>query len=509
MFSNIAYEATFFYIGLKLHEQFLQIITSEAFFKGLALIIFGVVLFIAVFRFFSQFSTSTFFARKSFPLSGIFKVIFVFAIGISLLKVDGSIGVLNYERTSWHSNSYIVGKAGELKAEYRVSFIFDLLMRTAQEIGAFANNVVERIFPTVHSQSKAPFFLYRSIMYAGAAQIEDAELRDLISFYIQECSEKAISAFENHQTTTKERILDALFGTNGPADAVDEALSQIELSKYGGLQTNCLSLKQDMAARLNAYTTNKYGKVREAADAIGLRMGSEIFPSVAASASLANHILEEREGLLGIEKGAQVPGFWGSAFQHLSRLGSFPGFATILDPRSGNPIQGASEAAKRAEEFNELLQRAPVLRGVAVMFLCAVFPFLFFWVVAMRWQVLVVWFSQLLGVCLWPAVWTLVYSIMTNVALSVDTMREFGELSNGISLTGATLINQKLYFFFSIMHWLMIGSAAAINSGLFLMHRAVFSETRPEQAPPIAKEIGETAKNVAQAKVGGAIIGGL
>ena len=513
MFTNIAYDAYFIYLGLSLHEKLVQIITSEAFFRGLALIIFGVVFFIAVFRYFAQFSNSTFFARNSFPLTKIFKVIFVFGIGISLLKVDSNIGVQNYERTSWHSNDYVSKKLGIAKSEYNVSFIFDLLMRTAQETGAFATFLVEKMFPSVHSQTKEPFFFYRAAMLAGATQIEDQTLRDYVSFFTEECAEKALSTFKTTSRSIKERVIDNIFGKDRRVGKVNEILQNIDLGNYGGVQSNCLAVKEEMQQRLHAYINSKATKLNHSIQLAGLNISGvnvqDTFTHMSASSALMHHFLEEKDGLLGIEKGAQLPGSLGKVYQHLSRITQFEGVTSALDPRVGNPALGAAEAAKRANEFNGILMRAPVIRGVATMFLIAIFPILFFWVIAMRWRVLIFWFSQMIGICLWPAVWALIYSIMTNVALSVETLSEYGRLNDGIALTSASIINQKMYFYFSIMNWLMIASAAAINGGLFWMQRTVVEATHSEAAPSPIREVGNAVKNGATTAAVGSTIGAL
>ena len=76
MFSNTAYEALYQYLGLAIHGQFIEAITSEIFFKAMVLIIFGGIFFITVIKFFSRYMPSALVARKHIPLSNFAKIIF-------------------------------------------------------------------------------------------------------------------------------------------------------------------------------------------------------------------------------------------------------------------------------------------------------------------------------------------------------------------------------------------------------------------------------------------------
>ena len=66
MFSNTAYEALYQYLGLELHAQFIQAITSEVFFKAVVLIIFGVIFLITTIKFFSRYMPNTLVSKSIF-----------------------------------------------------------------------------------------------------------------------------------------------------------------------------------------------------------------------------------------------------------------------------------------------------------------------------------------------------------------------------------------------------------------------------------------------------------
>jgi hypothetical protein len=60
-----------------------------------------------------------------------------------------------------------------------VSFLFDVLSRSAEEISALIARVIDSVFQSTHSQLDAPDFFFKAIMYAGSETIV-ADSRDLI-----------------------------------------------------------------------------------------------------------------------------------------------------------------------------------------------------------------------------------------------------------------------------------------------------------------------------------------
>ena len=155
---------------------------------------------------------------------------------------------------------------------------------------------------------------------------------------------------------------------------------------------------------------------------------------------------------------------------------------------------GAALTAKRAEKFSEYLQRAPHLKGMVKMFLIAIFPWLVFFVVTGRWKVLISWYAIYVSVLMWTPVWTLLYHLMTSIALSTETMYEFGKLSDGISLYSASFITAKMYQFYAIYSWLqlLVGPLPTLLLA-FGFFDSFLRDSEGESAPEpvnIAKDVG-------------------
>ncbi len=103
-------------------------------------------------------------------------------LGISILRVGSNQGVKRFNGESWHTNSYIHGQMRQVAPEYRVSFMFDLMSRTAEEIAALIAKVTDSLFQSTHSQLEAPNFFFKAIMYGAASTIGDQDLNTPFAF---------------------------------------------------------------------------------------------------------------------------------------------------------------------------------------------------------------------------------------------------------------------------------------------------------------------------------------
>ena len=130
--------------------------------------------------------------------------------------MDAPSQVKNFKRTSWHTNSYVQSRFPSVEDSYEVSFVFDLLTRSAEEIAAFANLVVDRLFKKTNSQLEAPSAFYRAILYAGSLTIDDPALRDKIDVYTENCFDKVLPLLGKAKQEDK---LDEFYKQNGIIDS--------------------------------------------------------------------------------------------------------------------------------------------------------------------------------------------------------------------------------------------------------------------------------------------------
>ena len=496
MFSNIAYEALYTYLGLKFHEIFIEIITSEPFFKGLAILIFGVIFVVTVVKIFSRYVPGVMLSKSSLPLTKAIKVIFLLFFGLSLLRVDARMEVKDYSRKSWHSNPYILDQVGATKESYRVSFIFDLLSRTAEELAALLSRVVDQLMAKTHSQLDSPNFFYKSIIYSGIATIEDPELQESLSFFTQECIEKVLPQFARYRNNRS--FFDKIFSDDG--DVVDDALKEIPITSISG--TNCLDVKNEVNQKLSEYAKAKIDPIKRST--VGqtmmesLRLSTDTWDQLTISSQLVNHYLDERENHLGIARGSKVPGTTSVIFQYLNRLKSWDGFLSLTGNKDKH---GSAEASERSKRFSEHLMRAPHIAGIIKMFLIALFPWLFLFVIAGKWKVLVIWFTTYCSVLLWTPLWTWVYHIMVNIALSADLIEAFGKVGAGVSLYGAKLINSKIYYMFSVFSWVQILIGTVVTGSTLYFLRPMLTSGQEESAPEFVESIGDLASTAAKKAV--------
>lgn len=453
MFSSTAYEAFYTYIGIYLHEVSIEIITSQEFLIALLVLIIGFSFLMTSWKYFSKYMPSFFVATRTLSIYSFFKIMVCLVIGFSLLKVDAPMRVKNYKRMSWHTNPYIESRFPAIEESYKVSFIFDLLASSAEEISYLASLIVDKLFQRTNSELEAPSAFYRAILYSGSITIDDVELRDKISVYGSSCFDKVLPLIGMAKKRDK---IDEFFKKNG---VVDQDLKAIPIELENGQVISCFQLKQEVRKHLWEYAKSKGAKLRPYIDSIpdNSQWSFEANNNLIASAALVNHFLSKSEDIVGTQRGAKIGGQSGGKLANALigwyRSFSFGGFLTLMGFRE---LVGSALTAKRAEKFSEYLQRAPHLKGMVKMFLIALFPWLVFFIIAGKWKVLVYWFAIYVSVALWTPIWVLLYHLMTSIALSVDVMEGFGRLSDGISLYGSALITAKLYQFYAIYSWLQI-----------------------------------------------------
>lgn len=488
MFSNTAYEALYEYLGLQLHANFIEVITSQKVFGAVILLIFGVMFFTTSAQFFSRYLPGVLVQRRSVPLSRYVKVVFCLFLGISILRVGSNTSVKNYKGESWASNAYVKANGGEFRDDYRVSFVFDVLSRSAEEVSGLISRVVDGLFAKTNSQLEAPDFFYKAVMLAGASTINDPGLRESIEVYTDECVEKVLPLVGTEAARDK---VDSFFGGSSGSQDIDHQLATVELSKRGGVPFTCLDAKNEMRQRLVAYTRDNSQVYREAERNLPGLMTSEVYQNLQASMSLSNLYREKRETFAGIQRGAQPPSGSARVFQYINRFFSWDNVMSLF----GTENHGASMAAERSQEFSENLSRAPHVAGFIKMALIALFPWLVFALVAGHWRILIFWYSAYFSVLLWMPIWTLLYHIVTSISLSTEAMQALGKLSDGVSLYSAEVVTSRMNYMYAVYSWLQLLVGVSFTGGVLWMLRPVIADSQVERAP----EFIDDAKSTAQA----------
>lgn len=502
MFSNTAYEALYEYLGLALHSKFIEILTSQRIFLSALLMIFGVLFFITTVHFFSRYLPGAWIQKRSVPLSKYFKIIACLFIGISVLKVDSHTSVHQFSGHSWHDNPYILRQIQDVKPEYKVSFLFDLLSRTAEEISALVAKMVDRLFMTTNSQLEAPNFFFKAIMFAGTSTIDDENLKSHIQYYVDECLERALPAYAEMGKTDR---LDNYFSNDNLL--MDDKLREFVIAPPVGPPITCLEVKNDLLFRLNKYSREKGAIFEDKVENLLTTRGRIYLNAekLRVSNYLVNYFYDQRESFMGIQKGAQPATGTARIYQYLSRVFSWDAITTLFSGGS-TAGHGASLAANRAQEFSDNVARAPHIAGAIKMVLIFIFPWLVFVIVAGYWRVLIYWFLIYLSVLLWTPVWTLFYHIFVNISLSADMLEAFGKLSDGVSLYSAGLITQRMNYLFAVYSWIQLLVGVTLTGGLLFFLRPILSDSQGNSSPQFMDNIQEGAGKVGTvAKVGGIV----
>ena len=485
MFSNTAYEALYQYIGLELHSKFIEILTSQNIFAAVILLTFAVLFFVTTVQFFSRYMPANMIRRRGVPLSRYFQIVVCLIIGFAVLRVGSETDVQNYDDRSWHENVYVKSNIGQPQASYRVSLVFKLISSTAEEFAALISKVVDQLFAEKHSQLAAPNFFYKAVLYAGSATISDPGLREAIDVYLSDCALKILPFVEG---ADGKDALDELFNEGG---VVDQTLASIGIGDSENY--TCLDAKREVRNKLKSYAVSEAGMFPGIVDSyIGSDFGATKFQNTQISNALVDHFLSKSDGFLGLQKGAMAATGESRVLQYLNRITSFDGFLSVLNFGENN-LHGASISAKRAQQFNENLTRAPHVAGFIKMGLIAIFPWLVFPIVAGFWRILLYWFVAYFSVLLWTPIWTMLYHIVLNISLSTETMAALGHLSDGISLYSSKILVSKMHYMYAVYSWLQLLVGVAFSGAILWILRPAISDSDRETVPEFVGDTGALA----------------
>jgi hypothetical protein len=476
MFSNTAFEAMYHYLGLELHAKSIEIITSQKVFGGVVILIFGVMFFLTAMQFFSRYVPGALVQRKSVPLSKFVKVVACLFLGIAILKVGSQTSVKRFNGDSWHANPYIHGQLRAVEPAYRVSLVFDLFSRSAEEIAALIARVVDRLVGSTHSQLDAPNFFFKAIMYGASATLDDPGLKRSLRFYTEECFDRVLPIVK---AAKNDNNLDGFFSDNV---FFNQALSDVPIQLPDRENYTCLDVKQEVVEQLKIHALARAKKFGEKLDET-IKPGTinnNNFTNIEVSKALVDFYLTEHEGYMGVQKGSQIQSTGGRIAQYLNRLMSVDGILSVFGMKD---LQGIWLSAARAKEFSENLARAPHVAGFIKMCAIAVFPWLIFLIVAGHWRVLFVWFAIYFSVLLWTPIWTLLYHIMVGIALSAETMKALGDLGEGISLYSAELVTSRIYHLYEVYSWLQLVVGTLFTGSVMYFLTPLLRDGRGDTTP--------------------------
>mgnify|MGYP006275502671 CR=1 FL=1 len=490
MFSSTAYEALFQYIGLELHSRFIDVITSQRVFLAILIMVFATMFFMTTLQFFSRYLPGALVKRRQVPLSRYVKIVACLFIGLSILRIGTNTSVKKFNGESWHSNAYVVHKSHQVQQEYRVSFLFDVLSRSAEELSRLLNRVVDRMFKATNSELDAPSFFYKAILYAGATTLKGEDLRSSVKLYTDACVSRVLPLVGGKES------LDRLDGVFRSDRDIDEKLAGLAVDSSDRHTRNCLDLKNEVRAKLGNEARKNGDEVSPLIDQYlsVTSVNDTTYQNLKMSMALVDHFMEDREAAFGIQRASQPQGGASRVFQYVNRFFSWDGLMSLF----GRGAHGAALAAERSQEFSENLTRAPHVAGFIKMSLIALFPWLVFPLVAGYWRVLVWWVVAYTSVLLWAPIWTLFYHVMTGITLSSETLAAFGELSDGISLYSANLITSRMNYMYAVYSWIQLLIGAGFTGSVLWFARPILSDQVEESAPDFVGEAGRVAGGVAR-----------
>lgn len=484
MHALTAIEAYFTYMGVFWYSEVVRLFSSDHFVRSLFLLVFGILFLTTTIQLFAGQMGTSLINSRYVSLGSLVKLVICYLLGIAALKADCKTDVKNFSKDSWEKSPYIVTRIGETNRELRLSLPVDLMIRSSEEIGWFLTRTTDWLMAGPHSESDAPNLYYKALMFAGASTIEDPKLRSILELYATDCIDRLMPVVQG-AFQSGSRDIDKLLNFQ---EVFSQELSQISLN--GG--KNCFDLRQEIQNSLHKVAlSNMEWDERLVSHLKGdHEISVDQITNYRISSALLNFYLEKKEKGMGVMDGAEVPGVYGRILQYLGKLSSHEGVMRTMGLRS---VAGAGVAVERAKEFNEQLRMAPMIIGLSKAGLIVASSLLPFFLVAMRWRIVVWWWLVYTSICLWPPLWTGLYKLITNVFVVPDVMQSFGRMGDTFSMYSAMLISDQAYYISSVISWAQIAVGPGLTglvgffAGQWLLH------SREDHMPSAIQQVANTA----------------
>jgi hypothetical protein len=493
MHALTAIEAYFTYMGVCWYSEVVKLLSSDHFVRSVCLLVFGLLFLTTVIQIFAGHMGTNSFSGRYVTVGTLVKLVLCYLLGLAALKADCKADVKNFGKDSWENSPYIVARIGAMDKNLRLSLPVDLMIRSAEEIGWFMTKVTDYLMAGPHSETEAPNLYYKALMFAGATTIQDPKLRSLLELYTSDCIDRVMplvqDTFEPGKPPSQwSEFRESLGKLVNFQDAFSSELSEIQLN--GG--KTCVDLRQEIQNDLHkialpdASWDEKLSSYMKGQGNVSL----DQMTNYRISSALLNFYVEKKEAGLGVMKDGQPPGVYARILQYLGKLTSHEGLMRTLGLRSS---AGAGLAVERAKEFNEQLRTAPMVLGLSKAALIVASSLLPFFLVAMRWRIVVWWWLVYLSLCLWQPLWTGLYKLITNVFVVPDVMQSFGQMGDSFSMYSAMLISDQAYYISSVISWAQIAVGPGLTGLVGFFAGQWLLQAREDHTPVAINQVVNTA----------------
>lgn len=492
MHALTAIEAYFTYMGLYWYSEIAKFLASDHFVRALCLLVFGVLFLTTTVQLFARQMGSNVLSPSYVSVGSLVKVVVCYLLGLACLKVSNHELVKNFSKDSWENSPYIVSRLGAVDKDIRLSLPVDLMVRSAEEVGWVLTRITDWLMKGTHSNADSPNLYYKALLLAGATTIDDPKLRSKLELYSTDCIERLLPNLERISNDQKSGI-DGLLNLS---DTNSAALSNIQLD--GG--KTCADLRQEVQNDLTKEAMPSMSWedriISQLQGANGKGISTDQFANFRVSSALLNFYIDKNEQGLGVMKGGEVQGVYGRVLQYVGRLASHEGLLRTLGFREST---GVGVAVERAKEFNEQLRTAPMILGLTKAALLVLSCFLPFFIIALRWRVVVWWWCVYLSVCLWVPMWTGLYHLLTNVFVVPEVMKNFGRMTDAYSLYSAMLIGDQAYYVSSVIGWAQVAVGPGLSAMVGFFAGQWLLSSRADHTPVAIQQVAEASTTVARA----------
>jgi hypothetical protein len=397
-------------------------------------------------------------ATKGFSVSQLIVSLAISLVLLSALKPQRILTIENFAGKNWYQHPIAGKKITE--ASPKANMLFTHIAGGADEFALLSHHFFNSLFAGGEANNESPRWLFKAMITASAAHIEDPQVLDMIEAYGEGCLEPVIG-----KMGSKDFWLKGEEGRSTEIWKLFESIHPFDATR------NCIDLRSELAHKLLSWAGTHpqtasifHWQPAGLTDLIPEFKSSDWIMNTYAANALRNHIS-------AMEGHALSPFHNPTGANFDSGLGVWSFIRKIFSVETwekllfGDEHGGSLSAANATEELSRLLKIAPEVKGRIIFYLISVFPLFLFWA-ALRGALgpLIFWAIMYFAIAMWEPLWGLSYNVLLAQMNAHKYLSALAELNDAISITAAETL--RLRFNRAIEAYVMtqFGIAAVVTS---------------------------------------------
>lgn len=401
--------------------------------------------------------------NRSLSISQLIISLSVSLVLLGAFKPQRFLTIQNFAGKNWYQHPVAGKKITD--ASPKTNMLFSHLAGGAEELALIAHHFFNSLFAGGEANNESPRWLFKAMITASAAHIENPELLDMIEAYGEGCLEPVIGSMGSTDFWLKSE---------------ERRNSEIwkkfdETHPFDGSKC-CTDLRTELAQKLLSWAGTHPGTASifhwqpsGITDLIPEFKSLDWTMNTYAANALRNHIRAMEGHALTPFHNPEGANFANGAgvWRFIRKIFSVETWERFF---FGDENGGSLSAANATEEFSRLLKIAPEVKGRIIFYLIAAFPLFLFWA-ALRgvFGPLVFWTIMYFAIAMWEPLWSLSYNVLLAQMNAHKYLSALAELNDAISITAAETLRLRFNRAIEAYVFTQFGIAALVTSFAFWM----------------------------------------